>query len=129
MFISSQSKLCIWLKNFFDKGCSVLCPIKVNVIQSQDYRVIWSQKVHFFTINYMIKVVQFHVKGYVIKSQYFIVILPQKVHFVTRLSWKSLLSLLINTVLKVMVFNNFITAIASVLLCRLVFLTGNIVSA
>ena len=50
MFISSQSKLCIWSKNFFDKSCSVWLPNKGNVIKSQDYRVIWSQNVHFVTI-------------------------------------------------------------------------------
>ena len=33
------------IKNFFGKGCSVQCPIKGNLIKSQDYRVIWSQKV------------------------------------------------------------------------------------
>ena len=43
MFISSQSKLCIWSKNFFDKSCSVWLPYKENVIKSQDYKVIWSQ--------------------------------------------------------------------------------------
>ena len=60
------------------------------------------------------------------KSILYIVTFPQKVNFVTRvtkMSWKS--SILINTVLTVMVFNNVITAIASVLLCRLVFGLGN----
>ena len=32
MFISSQSKLCIWSKNFFDKSCSVWLPNKGDVI-------------------------------------------------------------------------------------------------
>ena len=89
---------CSFLHNLvyvlFDKSCLVPCPLKGCVIKSQYY--IYS---HFAT----------------------------KVNFVTRvkrMSWKSLFSLLINTVLTVMVFINVITAIASVLLCRLVFCEG-----
>ena len=52
MFILSQSKLCVWSKNFFHKSCSVWLPNKGNVIKSQGYRVIWSQNVHFVSTQF-----------------------------------------------------------------------------